>query len=110
MCRMVSIFNWFSRKDAFLAMGICSLLTTVAAATPINVTWAPIVNLTTGSLLILPLPLLALKYFYCDPLDMGVIINEQAQMMNAKFPFCSLQWDGYWLKPGDVILVEHKGH
>lgn len=78
MCRMSTVFNWFSRRDSFLAMGFCSLLTTLAAAIPLDKEVAPYVYMGSGLLLVAPLPLLQFKFYHNDPLDAGVVINEQA--------------------------------
>jgi len=49
-------------------------------------------------------PILLYKLFYFKPLDRGLVLNEEAMILNSLFP--SRNWNGCIIKEGEVIKVQ----
>jgi hypothetical protein len=52
---------------------------------------------TVGTLVLTLCPLFIWKYYYLHPLDIGIVLNEEAIIMNSKFR--DKDWNGLKIEP-----------
>jgi len=77
MTSAVVIFNWFSRENCALAMGFLTFHQFLAYFICILTGGADDILKLSACACMLPLIIIICKYFSMDPVDDGIIINEQ---------------------------------
>jgi hypothetical protein len=89
MTSAVVIFNWFNRENCALAMGFLTFHQFFAYLICILTGGADNYLKYVGCALMIPLIIVICKYFSMDPVDEGIIINEQEIIIKSFLPnFC----------------------
>lgn len=104
-----TVFNWEQRKRAFAmtfiinSAGLLSNLITYFIQSRYD---THLLELISSIMLITILPICAYFFFIYDPLEKGIIQNEQSQIMSTYFP--EVEWHGFEIGKNECYEVRTK--
>lgn len=86
MTSAVAIFNWFNRENCALAMGFLTFHQPITYLLCWTVDGKDNILKYAGVTILIPLIIVLYKFFSMDPVDEGIIINEQEIIIKSFLP------------------------